>query len=298
MENYVAPKKNWLETYVENYNGDSPQAKVLNEFTKQTYKSDFYVPWATMERLALTQDPDFDVEIIRNKESGLVETTFYKIDTYSKNQDKEIHSSVDIASHMVVLKGTFLGKTMFEYYPIQDAKYEAVKIIDQNLINKAIQRGKTKLTSRLTGLALKLYEGLDLQFEPKEEPISQQKTDSKQEESISQAKGAKGTPITTTIVEPKQETPITTTKSKTIVQTKEEPKTETEVDEIYVLAKYLHENREVLKSGMEEMNAVLKTKGFTFDLDNDGESEIYAKLKEVKIPSIFVKAVKAKSGVQ
>jgi hypothetical protein len=238
-----------------------------------------------MERLALTQDPDFDVEIIRNKESGLVETTFYSIDTYSKNQDKEIHSSVDIASHMVVLKGTFLGKTMFEYYPIQDAKYEAVKIIDQNLINKAIQRGKTKLTSRLTGLALKLYEGLDLQFEPKEDDISQ-------------AKGAKGTPITTTIVEPKQETPITTEKSKPVVQTKEEPKTETEVDEVYVLAKYLHENREVLKSGMEEMNAVLKTKGFTFDLDNDGESEIYAKLKEVKIPSIFVKAVKAKSGVQ
>lgn len=285
MENYVAPKKNWLDTYVENYNGDTPQAKALNEFTKQTYKSDFYVPWATMERLALTQDPDFDVEIIRNKESGLVETTFYKIDTYSKNQDKEIHSSVDIASHMVVLKGTFLGKTMFEYYPIQDAKYEAVKIIDQNLINKAIQRGKTKLTSRLTGLALKLYEGLDLQFEPKEDDISQ-------------AKGAKGTPITTTIVEPKQETSITATNPKPIVQTKVEQKEEQEVDEVYVLAKYLHENREVLKSGMEEMNAVLKTKGFTFDLDNDGESEIYAKLKGVKIPSIFVKAVKAKSGVQ
>jgi hypothetical protein len=275
MENYVEPKKNWLETYVENYNGDTLQAKALNEFTKQTYKSDFYVPWATMERLALTQDPDFDIEVVRNKESGLVETTFYKIDTYSKNQDKEIHSSVDIASHMVVLKGTFLGKTMFEYYPIQDAKYEAVKIIDQNLINKAIQRGKTKLTSRLTGLALKLYEGLDLQFETKEEPI------------VSQQK-----------VEPKQETPITTTKSNPIVQPKEEPKTETKLDEVYVLARYLHENREVLKKGMEEMNAVLKQKGFTFDLDNDGESEIYAKLKDVKMPSIFVKAVKAKSGVQ
>lgn len=270
MENYVEPKKNWLETYVENYNGDTLQAKALNEFTKQTYKSDFYVPWATMERLALTQDPDFDIEVVRNKESGLVETTFYKIDTYSKNQDKEIHSSVDIASHMVVLKGTFLGKTMFEYYPIQDAKYEAVKIIDQNLINKAIQRGKTKLTSRLTGLALKLYEGLDLQFEPKEEPIE-----------------PKGTPITTTIVETKQETPISQAKG-----------ANTTVDEIYVLARYLHENREVLKKGMEEMNAVLKQKGFTFDLDNDGESEIYAKLKDVKMPSIFVKAVKAKSGVQ
>lgn len=273
MENYVEPKKNWLETYVENYNGDTLQAKALNEFTKQTYKSDFYVPWATMERLALTQDPDFDIEVVRNKENGLVETTFYKIDTYSKNQDKEIHSSVDIASHMVVLKGTFLGKTMFEYYPIQDAKYEAVKIIDQNLINKAIQRGKTKLTSRLTGLALKLYEGLDLQFETKEEPIEPK-------------------------VEPKQETPITTTKRTPVVQPKVEQKEEQEVDEIYVLARYLHENREVLKKGMEEMNAVLKQKGFTFDLDNDGESEIYAKLKDVKMPSIFVKAVKAKSGVQ
>jgi hypothetical protein len=55
-----------------------------------------------------------------------------------------------------------------EDYPIQDKSYQAPKFVDSNDVNKSIQRAKAKVASRGTGLALKLYEGNDLQFDAPE----------------------------------------------------------------------------------------------------------------------------------
>jgi hypothetical protein len=55
-----------------------------------------------------------------------------------------------------------------EDYPIQDKSYQAPKFVDSNDVNKAVQRAKAKVASRGTGLALKLYEGNDLQFDAPE----------------------------------------------------------------------------------------------------------------------------------
>ena len=58
---------------------------------------------------------------------------------------------------------------MLEYYPIQDNAYNAPKVIDANMFNKAVQRAKAKLISRITGLGFSLYEKGDLQFDAPEE---------------------------------------------------------------------------------------------------------------------------------
>jgi hypothetical protein len=55
-----------------------------------------------------------------------------------------------------------------EDYPIQDKSYQAPKFVDSNDVNKSVQRAKAKIASRGTGLALKLYEGNDLQFDAPE----------------------------------------------------------------------------------------------------------------------------------
>ena len=158
--------------FTANYNGETPQAKELENFLKQNYKGNDYIPWATIERLTYEQDPDADFgepELITKKET-------LRTMQYGKDSDSILETSVDFFVHYIKVALTFFGKTVTETYPVQDKAYNAPKIIDSNMVNKAMQRAKAKVASRATGLGLKLYEGLDLQFEDDKEHKKEHKT--------------------------------------------------------------------------------------------------------------------------
>jgi len=158
--------KTWLSVYTDNYNGKSVESKSIEEFIKKNFKNDPYLPWATMERLAIMQDPECVIEIVENEKGGFVHVQAETITTVNKG-DTIISQHI---ANFVKLKITFMGRTFVETYPIQNEKYEAPKYFDQNMVNKALQRAKARLVARATGLGLKLYEGKDLQFEEDVKP--------------------------------------------------------------------------------------------------------------------------------
>lgn len=164
----------WKEVWELNYKGQSPEAKELEGFMKANYKKHNYIPWATMVRLLYMQDPDAKLDVVLNRNSEVVhtcnnytesissETRRLKTGEETENSSKTENRHL---SNMVVIECTFLGKTFKEYYPIQDNAYNAPYYYDSNMVNKAIQRAKAKIISIATGLAFRLYEDGDLQFE-------------------------------------------------------------------------------------------------------------------------------------
>lgn len=157
---------NWLKVFTANYEGTSKEAQSLQPFLKETYKGNVYIPWAVIEKLTYMCDPAAKFTTILNDNGGLVHSDI--IENYSYNMQKgEVISETKtyMMSHTIKMALEFLGKVMVDEYPIQDTAYNAPKVLDQNLVNKAIQRCKARLASRCTGLGLKLYEGHDLQFD-------------------------------------------------------------------------------------------------------------------------------------
>ena len=155
----------WLKLFKDNYEGKTNEAKEVADFLKNTYNGASYIPWATMERLTYLQDPSAEFGTIPNKEGGLVWTDSFE--NYNKL----------VVSHFVKVFCRFMGKTFIEEYPIQDQDYSALKIYNQNAVNKAIKRAMAKVASRATGIGLRLYENKDLQFE--EEIVEEKKPEVK-----------------------------------------------------------------------------------------------------------------------
>lgn len=154
---------NWLEQFTANYEGKSNEARELQPYMKENYKGNAYIPWATMERLTYMQDPDAMFVTHVDTDGSPLFSRKMTLDTVAK---ETTHS--EFYTHFVRVGVTFLGKTIIEDYPVQDKAYDAPKVVDSNLVNKAIQRAKAKVASRVTGLALKLYESKDLQFDEPE----------------------------------------------------------------------------------------------------------------------------------
>lgn len=166
----VYEAKTWKEVFKANYNGTSEEALELKPFLKETYKNDVYIPWAVMERLVYMMDEDADFVIVPNDRGGIVHTDcMYQEQKNVQKGEVVSETSAPMFAHFVVIMLNFMGKKFIEHYPIQDQDYSAAKVYNQNLVNRAIQRGKTKVASRATGLGLRLYEGFDLQFDTKED---------------------------------------------------------------------------------------------------------------------------------
>lgn len=174
----VFRKKEYLEHFNANYRGQSDHAKELEEFLKdrETGRAKVsYIPWAVLIRMATQQDPDFELEKVRNKDGSFL---FYN--------GTELLEDVEFATYFVKVRATFFGKTIVEEYPVQDFEFEPVSftgrqrqsangrirtiLMDSNVINKSLQRASAKVISILTGLGLRLYETGDLQFEEDTEP--------------------------------------------------------------------------------------------------------------------------------
>jgi hypothetical protein len=162
----------WLLQYLDNYNGISKEAKSLEKELQQNYKGNSYVGWATMERLTYQQDPFATFEVMTSPDGTPLFSDNISIASFSRKEGKDSVDTVNSENARVVnfvrVKLTFLDKVFIEDYPIQDKSYQAPKFVDSNDVNKAVQRAKAKVASRGTGLALKLYEGNDLQFDAPE----------------------------------------------------------------------------------------------------------------------------------
>lgn len=242
--------KEWLAMYVANYKGETNEAQELQGLLKQNYKGNNYIPWATLERMIYLQDPEVEFS----------EPVFYQesYDIYTKDGEKEI--SVNAVANMVKLEVIFLGKKFQEFYPIQDSSYDAPKVIDANLLNKAIQRAKTRLIAKATGLGWKLYEDGDLQYEDdkKKKPTKPKKVEIK---------------------------PVATTKTETVA-----------VQNVHTeLAKDIHKNVK-LEKGLQALNpSLVKKYQFTISIEEPIE-KIAEKLSKLDNAEKFVEAIKKKSA--
>ena len=155
-------ERTWKEVFKANYEGTSEEAKSLKPFIK----GDPYIPWAVMERLTYMCDENAKFTNIANANGGLVHSD--AMINHQKSLQKDIivqETEATMFSHFVKVALEFMGKVFIEDYPIQEKDYSSVKSFDQTLVNRALQRAKAKVAARATGLALKLYEGFDLQFE-------------------------------------------------------------------------------------------------------------------------------------
>lgn len=286
---------NWLEQFKLNYEGQSEEAKSLENLLKKTYKGDAYVPWAVIERLMYMQDPQAELEAVRNEDGGLVHTdsdrNVIKNFKSSRSAEKEILENSEIEtrmfSHFVIVKGKFLGVERIETYPIQDSAYQPLKIYDQNAVNKSIQRAKAKLASRLTGIGYKLYEGSDLQFEdtpatPETTPVTEQ--------------GGKGKGVKIVQAAPKAEVKEEpAVKEPTKVETVEAQKHQ--ADDATIFAQEIR-LVEAFEKGLAKVNINLqKTQGFTISRTETTE-EIAAKLAQIKTLNIFMNALRRQSGIE
>lgn len=287
-------KKSWKEQFIENYNGKSEEAKEVADFMKSNYKGNNYIPWATMERLTYMQDPDAIFETLETENGNIVFS-----DTLS-NENKVVQKGEVVSetvatmmSHFVKVKLTFLGKTFIEEYPIQDQDYSALKVYNQNAVNKALKRALAKVASRATGIGLRLYENKDLQFDAPEE-------DKKPE--------VKKTTKTTKTTKPTESDVVTETNTTTqdtkVNEVKEEVKTVEEVkpvaeDKNYSYSEDIKELCGIIKNAdkdkmtkvLQSLNvAILRQHGFTLSLE-DTDDVLCEKLSHFQDVKVFTKAI-------
>lgn len=281
-------KKSWKEQFIENYNGKSEEAKEVADFMKANYKGNSYIPWATMERLTYMQDPNAIFETLETENGNIVFS-----DTLS-NENKVVQKGEVVSetvatmmSHFVKVKLKFLGKTFIEEYPIQDQDYSALKVYNQNAVNKALKRALAKVASRATGIGLRLYENKDLQFDAPEE-------DKKPE--------VKKTTKTTKTTKPTESDVVTETNTTTqdtkVNEVKEEVKPVTE-DKTYSYSKDIKELCGIIKNAdkdkmtkvLQSLNvAILRQHGFTLSLE-DTDDVLCEKLSHFQDVKVFTKAI-------
>lgn len=297
---------NWLGVFKANYNGETEEAKSIEEYIKNTYNGSKYVPWATMERLTYMQDPRATFETMTNETGGLVWTDgFTNKNRMVAKDGSTTETEALVVSHFVKVSCTFLGKHFVEEYPIQDQDYSAAKIYNQNLVNKAIKRAMAKVASRATGIGLKLYENKDLQFEDDIEetkPEVKKSTRTKKTETQEQPK-VELVKTEQPKVEMTEEQKVANildggvtaaylNDERTFEQqeVKEEITIPREIFELINLIKT--EDKEKITRVLQNLNvAILKQHGFTLSVE-DSEEDLAKKLSAFKDVTIFTKAIK------
>ena len=144
-------KRTWLAQFTDNYEGKSKEAKEVVEFIKKNYKGNSYIPWATMERLTYMQDPNAVFETLTSPNGGMVFSDIMSNENEVVTKGEIVSKTfATMMSHFVKVKLTFMGKEFVEEYPIQDQDYSALKVYNQNAVNKALKRALAKVASRST----------------------------------------------------------------------------------------------------------------------------------------------------
>ena len=294
----------WLKQFIENYNGKSAEAKEVADFIKETYKGDSYIPWATMERLTYMQDPEAKFETLKTDNGNIVFSDTLLNENKVVQKGEVVSETVaTMMSHFVKVKLTFLGKTFIEEYPIQDQDYSALKVYNQNAVNKALKRALAKVASRATGIGLRLYENKDLQFDTPEED--------KKPEVKKTTKTTKTTkPTESNVVKEPQQVPSQAT------HTEEELKQDEPVQEVVTQDAKIEENapksydksvlelcslikntdKEKMTKILQNLNVpILKQHGFTLNLE-DSDDVLCEKISHFTNVIVFTKAIKNMIG--
>ena len=296
----------WLKQFIENYNGRSEEAKEVADFIKENFKGNNYIPWATMERLTYMQDPEAVFETLETENGNIVFS-----DTLS-NENKVVQKGEVVSetvatmmSHFVKVKLTFLGKTFIEEYPIQDQDYSALKVYNQNAVNKALKRALAKVASRATGIGLRLYENKDLQFDAQEEDKKPEikkttkttKTTKKVEMTEEQATHTEeelkqDTPVQEVVT---QDTPVQEVVTQDTKIEENAPKSyDKSVLELCSLIK--NTDKEKMTKILQNLNVpILKQHGFTLNLE-DSDDVLCEKISHFSNVVVFTKAIKNMIG--
>ena len=281
----------WLKQFIENYNGKSAEAKEVADFIKETYKGDSYIPWATMERLTYMQDPEAKFETLKTDNGNIVFSDTLLNENKVVQKGEVVSETVaTMMSHFVKVKLTFLGKTFIEEYPIQDQDYSALKVYNQNAVNKALKRALAKVASRATGIGLRLYENKDLQFDTPEEDKKPEvkkttkttKTTKKVEMTEEQA--------THTEEELKQDEPVQEVVTQDTKIEENAPKSyDKSVLELCSLIR--NTDKEKMTKILQNLNVpILKQHGFTLNLE-DSDDVLCEKISHFTNVVVFTKAI-------
>lgn len=289
-------KKSWKEQFIENYNGKSAEAKEVADFMKANYKGNSYIPWATMERLTYMQDPEAVFETLETENGNIVFSDTLSNENKVVQKGEVVNETVaTMMSHFVKVKLTFLGKTFIEEYPIQDQDYSALKVYNQNAVNKALKRALAKVASRATGIGLRLYENKDLQFDAPEE-------DKKPEIK----KTTKTTKTTKKVEMTEEQVPAQSTATEEVLN-QDAPVQEVVTQDVKieedaskpVFSKETLELCNIIKTAdktkiteiLQTLNVpILKQHGFTLSPD-DSDEDLCAKLSHFQDVNVFTKAI-------
>ena len=315
-------KRTWLAQFTDNYEGKSKEAKEVAEFIKENYKGNSYIPWATMERLTYMQDPNAVFETLTSPNGGMVFSDIMSNENEVVAKGEIVSKTfATMMSHFVKVKLTFMGKEFVEEYPIQDQDYSALKVYNQNAVNKALKRALAKVASRATGIGLKLYENKDLQFDVPEE-------EDKKPEIKKTTKTTKTTTTSSSVakkveVKEEQNSVDTTCPPETSVEqvseqvavVSENVKQDAPVQEVVTQNAKVEENaskyskevvelcdliknvdRDSMTRVLQSLNvAILKQHGFVLNPD-DEFNELCDKISHFKDVTIFTKAIKNMLG--
>lgn len=294
----------WLKQFIENYNGRSEEAKEVADFIKENFKGNNYIPWATMERLTYMQDPEAVFETLETENGNIVFS-----DTLS-NENKVVQKGEVVSetvatmmSHFVKVKLTFLGKTFIEEYPIQDQDYSALKVYNQNAVNKALKRALAKVASRATGIGLRLYENKDLQFDAPEEDKKPEvkkttkttKTTKPTESNVVAEPKQVPSQATHTEEELNQDEPVQEVVSQDTKIEENAPKSyDKSVLELCSLIR--NTDKEKMTKILQNLNVpILKQHGFTLNLE-DSDDVLCEKISHFTNVVVFTKAIKNMIG--
>ena len=286
----------WLKQFIENYNGRSEEAKEVTDFIKENFKGNNYIPWATMERLTYMQDPEAVFETLETENGNIVFSDTLSNENKVVQKGEVVNETVaTMMSHFVKVKLTFLGKTFIEEYPIQDQDYSALKVYNQNAVNKALKRALAKVASRATGIGLRLYENKDLQFDTPEEDKKPEvkkttkttKTTKKVEMTEEQA--------THTEEELKQDEPVQEVVTQDTKIEEDAPKSyDKSVLELCSLIR--NTDKEKMTKILQNLNVpILKQHGFTLNLE-DSDDVLCEKISHFTNVVVFTKAIRNMIG--
>ena len=284
-------KKTWKDQFVENYNGRSEEAQEVADFIKETYKGDSYIPWATMERLTYMQDPEAVFETLETENGNIVFSDTLSNENKVVQKGEVVNETVaTMMSHFVKVKLTFLGKTFIEEYPIQDQDYSALKVYNQNAVNKALKRALAKVASRATGIGLRLYENKDLQFDvPTEDKKPEIKKTTKTTKTTKKVEMTEEQ-ATHTEEELKQDEPVQEVVTQDAKIEENAPKSyDKSVLELCSLIR--NTDKEKMTKILQNLNVpILKQHGFTLNLE-DSDDVLCEKISHFTNVVVFTKAI-------
>lgn len=293
-------KKSWKEQFIENYNGKSEEAKEVADFMKENYKGNNYIPWATMERLTYMQDPEAVFETLETENGNIVFSDTLSNENKVVQKGEVVNETVaTMMSHFVKVKLTFLGKTFIEEYPIQDQDYSALKVYNQNAVNKALKRALAKVASRATGIGLRLYENKDLQFDAPEEDKKPEvkkttkttKTTKPTESNVVAEPQQVPSQVTFTEEDLNQDAPVQeiVTQDKKIEEDASKQVYSKEILELCDIIK--NADKDKMTRVLQSLNvAILRQHGFTLSLE-DTDDVLCEKLSHFQDVKVFTKAI-------